>query len=110
MLPRRRARPPRRIPSLECRARKTSTTGALVPGSRAPKAAERRREEGYCVPDRAREAPWRGNPPTAVAYPRIQLTMPYRAMPRAFGHGDSLPAVPPALSPPDPLREEKEFA
>jgi hypothetical protein len=62
------------------------------------------------VPDRAREASWSGNPPTAVAYPRIQLTMPYRATPRASGHGHTFPAAPPALSPPDPLREGKEFA
>ncbi|MFL5768349.1 MAG: hypothetical protein ACJ758_10975 [Actinomycetota bacterium] len=72
--------------------------------------AERRREEGYCVPDRAREAPWSGNPLTAVAYPKIQLNTPNRAASRARGSDVTIWTAPLQVSPPDPLREGKEFA
>jgi len=61
------------------------------------------------VPDRAREAPWSGNPPTAVAYPKIQLNTPNHAVPRAWDPGDSASAAPLQVGPPDPPREGKEF-
>ena len=96
--------PPRSVERGDIHHRRARAAGAEL------REAERRREEGYCVPDRAREAPWSGNPPTAVAYPNIQLNEPNRAVSRADGSGDSGWADPRAGSPPDPPCEGKEFA